>query len=353
MSLSSDTNSERVLLIGNVKKAFSDTDALMEQDIQVSLNMLDAIDMAAKNNFTTIAVVMSEMSSRLNSALKALKDVTSNSKIILLAQMHEEPTAIQIVEAGTNGNRIADDYLICPLQTGRFYKSLMPCKPVLSAIEGTVKPTKAVDVDHKVEMKIKELEKLATTDELTGLKNRRYIWEFTRQIIKRAKDENDRVTLLMFDIDNFKHYNDVYGHAAGDEILKQTAVLIRHCCRPHDVLGRIGGDEFVVVFWDDPKSKPDDLEKERRSAIAEHPKESIFIAKRFMSELEKTEFPMLGAEGKGVLTISGGLSSFPRDGSTIQQLIGQADKALLDAKRSGKNRIYLVGAPENNIENIG
>ncbi len=356
MSLSSDTNFERVLLIGNIKKAFSDTDRLTEQNIQVSANMLDAIDMAAKNNFTTIAVVISEMSSRLNSALKALKDVASGSKIILLVQMHEEPAAIQLIESGTNGSRIADDYLICPLQTSRFYKSLIPGKPVQGAIEGTVKvtePTEAVAVDPKMKMKIKELEKLATTDELTGLKNRRYIWEFTRQIIKRAKGKNDRVTLLMFDIDNFKHYNDVYGHAAGDEILKQTAVLIRHCCRPHDVVGRIGGDEFVVIFCDDPKSKPDDLEKERRSAIAEHPKETIFIAKRFMSELEKTEFPMLGAEGKGVLTISGGLSSFPRDGSTIQQLIGQADKALLDAKRSGKNRIYLVGAPENNIENIG
>ena len=346
MSFSSEINSERILLIGNIKKAFLDVEAIMEPNFQVSPNMLDAIDAVAKGNFTTIAVVMSEMSSRLDLALKALKDVTS-SKIILLAQMREETAAMRLVQTGINGSKIADDYLICPLGTSRFYESLMPGKKIQ-----LTKPVEAVAADPRTEMKIKELEKLATTDELTGLKNRRYIWEFAKQIIKRAKIEKGKVTLLMFDIDDFKHYNDVYGHAAGDDILKQAAILIRKCCRPHDVVGRIGGDEFVVIFWDDPKSKLGALEKERRSTAAEHPKETIFIAKRFMSELQKTEFPMLGAEGKGVLTISGGLSSFPNDGLTMQQLIEQTDKALLDAKRSGKSRIYLVGSPENNIENI-
>ena len=61
---------------------------------------------------------------------------------------------------------------------------------------------------------------------------------------------------------------------------------------------------------------------------------------------------MLGPEGKGVLTISGGLASFPRDGSNIQELFGQADKALLEAKRSGKDRIYLVGKPNSDIADV-
>jgi len=66
----------------------------------------------------------------------------------------------------------------------------------------------------------------------------------------------------------------------------------------------------------------------------------------------ETQLHLLGPEGKGVLTISGGLASFPRDGSTIQELFQQADKALLEAKRSGKNRIYLVGKPQSNIADI-
>ncbi|MHC4791938.1 MAG: GGDEF domain-containing protein, partial [Planctomycetota bacterium] len=228
--------------------------------------------------------------------------------------------------------------------------------------------------------KIKQLERLATEDDLTGLKNRRYIWEFSRQIIEHAGKVSGRVTLLVFDIDNLKHYNDVYGHSAGDEVLKQAAVLIRRCCREHDVVGRIGGDEFAVVFWDDPQRKTPGTPRtamvqgvpakgaERRSARADHPKEAIFIAKRFVRELEKaelaprfvreqvdnmgTQLHLLGPEGKGVLTISGGLASFPRDGSTIQELFQQADKALLEAKRGGKNRIYLVGKPQSDIADI-
>jgi two-component system cell cycle response regulator len=167
------------------------------------------------------------------------------------------------------------------------------------------------------------------------------------------------VTLLVFDIDDLKRYNDLYGHLAGDEVLKQAAVLMQRCCRGHDVVGRIGGDEFAVVFWDEPQAKqigaPAEGTTERRSAKADHPKEAISIAKRFVKELEKSDLSALvglGPEGKGVLTISGGLASFPRDGLTIQELFQQADKALLEAKRSGKNRIYLVGRPQSDIADI-
>jgi GGDEF domain-containing protein len=98
--------------------------------------------------------------------------------------------------------------------------------------------------------------------------------------------------------------------------------------------------------------------------MADHPKEAIFIAKRFVSELEKVSHPRmflsgagfggsafsgLGPAGKGILTISGGLASYPRDGATIQELFQRADEALLEAKRSGKNRIYLVGKPPSDI----
>jgi GGDEF domain-containing protein len=186
--------------------------------------------------------------------------------------------------------------------------------------------------------------------------------------LEHARKESGRVTLLIFDIDNFKHYNDVYGHATGDKILKQAAILMRRCCRAHDVVGRVGGDEFAVVFWDDPhgkaaRAKPwtgsnppsAGLETERRSTAVDHPKEAIFIARRLRRELEKAEWSTtggLGPAGEGVLTISGGLASFPRDGSTVQELFHQADKALLDAKRSGKNRIYLVGKPQSDIADI-
>ncbi|RKY24875.1 MAG: hypothetical protein DRP62_02740 [Planctomycetota bacterium] len=327
-----DTGSREILLIGKSSGVFSDADSAGELPCEVHTNMPDAIDAAAKKNFAVIGVVMSGLGGKLNSALKALRDANCDAKIILLARMYEEPAAKRLVEQSHNGTAVADNYLICPIPF-----SSLASRDTLHISQDT---------------KIKQLEKLATEDELTGLKNRRYIWEFSRQIIERAKKRGGRVTLLVFDIDNFKHYNDVYGHSAGDEILRQAAVLMQHCCREHDVVGRIGGDEFAVVFWDEPQAKAASQESERRSTAAEHPKEAMFIIERFRDGLNAAKLTSLGPEGKGVLTISGGLASFASDGSTIQELFAQADAALLEAKRSGKNRIYLVGKPQNDIAEI-
>ncbi len=346
---SSNRNPRKILLVGDIGKAFLDIGNITDERYELCANMLDAVNAAAKNDFAGIGIVMAGASAKLSSALKALRDI-SDAKIILLARMYEEPIAIQLLASTSNGKNEADDYLICPIQPDKLYETIMT-----TVDSSASKVALSAPADAAIETKIKHLERLATEDDLTGLKNRRYIWEFSRQIIERAALENKRVTLLAFDIDNFKHYNDVYGHFVGDEVLKQAAVLMRRCCRSHDVVGRVGGDEFAVIFWDDPQDKPVGAPDERRSPRADHPKEAIFIAKRFVRELENSELtPLagLGPEGKGVLTISGGLASFPRDGSTIQELFQQADKALLEAKRSGKNRIHLVGKPQSDIADI-
>jgi diguanylate cyclase (GGDEF)-like protein len=340
----SGSDGSRVLVIGDIGKAFTDAEAVRQLGWQVQADVSAGIAAAEKEDFSVIAVVLSGVSARLSSTLQALRQTSAGAKIILLAQMYEEPLAMHLIESTDGGAADADDYLICPVQAERFQELIKA---------GGVSKTEAAvaTIDKARERRIRELEKLATEDELTGLKNRRYIWEFSRQIIEHAKKENGRVTLLVFDVDNLKHYNDIYGHLAGDEILKQAAVLMRRCCRQHDVVGRIGGDEFIVVFWDNPRRGVSGTEAERRS-LAEHPTEAIFIAKRFVKELERAELPLLGPEGRGVLTISGGLASFPRDGSTVQEIFQKADTALLDAKRSGKNRIYLVGGPQSDIADV-
>lgn len=357
---SSDDNNQKILLIGDVGKVFLDAGAVAEEQCEVYPNMLDAIEAAAKSSFSAIGVVMFGASARLSSALKVLREVSSGAKIILLAQMYEEPVAIRLVGSACNGTSTADDYLICPVHFSHLASRIsylieggsVITQSIAVQRQTAVEPIRSPVVDSTVEKKIRELEKLATEDDLTGLKNRRYIWEFSRQIIERAGREGGQVTLFVFDIDNLKHYNDIYGHLAGDRILKQAGILMKHCCRAHDVVGRIGGDEFAVVFWDDPHRKSTAAESERRSASADHPGEAIFITKRFKREIEKTDTHLLDPQGKGVLTISGGLSSFPRDGSSIEELFQRADSALLEAKRSGKNRIYLVGKPQNEISDI-
>ena len=95
-----------------------------------------------------------------------------------------------------------------------------------------------------------KLEKLAFTDELTGLFNGRFLRFRLREILKEARTTYFPVTLFLFDIDDFKRYNDQYGHGVGDEILRQTAKLMKKCVRSHDIVARISGDEFAVVFWE-------------------------------------------------------------------------------------------------------
>ena len=360
------SDARKILLVGDPGKAFLNAGAATETPSEICADLQQAIDITARKNelghpvdFAVIAIVISGITSKLSSNLKALRD-NSNAKIVLLAQMYEEPIAIHLVNSIYNGSSLADDYLICPVGVDNFYESVMTTTRPGSP-EGSLRRTQtapSVAIDTTTETRIRYLEQLATEDDLTGLKNRRYIWEFSRQIIEYAKKENGRVTLLVFDVDDLKKYNDIYGHQAGDEILKQAAALMRRCCRGHDVVGRIGGDEFAVIFWDDPQQQrtaSSAKSEERRSANADHPAEAITIAKRFVKELSSaglSNFDELGSKGKGVLTISGGLASFPRDGQTIEQLFQQADKALLEAKRSGKNRIYLVGKPQSNITDM-
>ncbi len=195
----------------------------------------------------------------------------------------------------------------------------------------------------------RQLQRLALTDDLTGCYNRRYFRHFLEKIIAKARSERFPVTLLLFDIDDFKHYNDRHGHRIGDAILKQTAELIKRCVRDHDLVARIGGDEFAVVFWElDAPRVPHDPAS---ASGGRFPKGPLQIATRFRKLLAEPDFFALGATGKGSLTISGGMAVYPFDGRDADELVEAADRALIfGSKRSGKNGISLVGSdPEQEM----
>ena len=175
---------------------------------------------------------------------------------------------------------------------------------------------------------------LSITDHLTGSFNRRYFYEATEQVLARARKENFRVTLLLYDIDDFKRYNDTYGHAAGDEILRDTAAMMKQITRAQDIVARIGGDEFAVLFWD--ADKP-------RSPNSRPPETALALADRFRKAVHKHAFRSLGPEARGTLTISGGLASYPWGGTSVRELLSHADAALRHAKSSGKDAIRIVG----------
>ncbi len=180
------------------------------------------------------------------------------------------------------------------------------------------------------------LKHLAMRDELTGAWNRRYFARFLKRILNHARHDRSQVTLLVFDIDDFKLYNDKYGHAAGDEILTETAKLMQSVVREHDVVARIGGDEFAVIFWDaEGPRRPEDPH------AGQHPQNVLAAAKRFQHAVCQHRFPKLLEEAPGALTISGGLASFPWDGATPEELLARADAMAMLSKKQGKNAITL------------
>lgn len=191
------------------------------------------------------------------------------------------------------------------------------------------------------------LQRLAITDELTGLSNARYFRHFLSLILERAKSMHFPVTLLLFDIDDFKRYNDEFGHKVGDEILKQVAALMKRCIRQHDLVARIGGDEFAVVFWDKEGPRQPRQPKPNAASPLRPPQEPLQIFERFKGLISSEEFPSLGQTGKGKLTVSAGLAVFPWDATGVDALIEEADRRLMQgAKRNGKNAIYIVGTDD-------
>lgn len=177
-------------------------------------------------------------------------------------------------------------------------------------------------------LKIKELrdkiKTVSTTDELTGLHNRKYLLERMEQEISRAKRYGNALSLLLFDLDFFKVVNDIYGYEWGDVLLKSIADKLRQVIRKEDILTRYGDEEFVVVL---PNTNEDN---------------AFLFAERFRKEVERMEFIPAGEEEKHPITISGGVSTFPcipdadEDANTI---IRYAEHALYNAKKRGKNKI--------------
>lgn len=177
-----------------------------------------------------------------------------------------------------------------------------------------------------------QLRAAAFTDALTGAWNRRYFDRFLASAIERARAARRTLSVLLFDIDDFKVYNDRYGHDAGDDILRETVLLLRSVIRPTDRVCRVGGDEFAVVF-DEPEGP--------RQEGSRQPTDVFAIARRFQEQILRHRFPKLLECAPGTLTISGGLATFPWDGTSPDELLRRADQLAMASKKQGKNAITM------------
>ncbi len=177
-------------------------------------------------------------------------------------------------------------------------------------------------------LKVKELRdkltQVSSTDELTGLHNRKYLHERLEQEISRSKRYGTKLSCLLFDLDFFKVVNDIYGYDWGDVLLRSIADKLKQLVRKEDILTRYGDEEFLLILPNTPEEK------------------AFLFAERFRKDIERMEFIPAGEEERHPITISGGISTFPcieNAEEDVNTVIRYAEHALYNAKKRGKNKI--------------
>ncbi|MEA2433254.1 MAG: hypothetical protein QOG54_711 [Actinomycetota bacterium] len=161
---------------------------------------------------------------------------------------------------------------------------------------------------------LQQVQKMADTDALTSIANRRTFQSLLDREVSRAGRNGEQVTLVMIDIDHFKNINDTHGHQTGDEVLKATALQLSKICRDFDVPARYGGEEFAIIL---PSCSS---------------KESLVVAERLRKSISEAELPV-------AVTASAGVATFPAHASDPEKLIAAADEALYESKRAGRDRV--------------
>jgi two-component system cell cycle response regulator len=221
--------------------------------------------------------------------------------IIMLTGEAEQEDKVQGLELG------ADDYITKPFQYPELLARIRAGKRI-------------VDLQKELLETNKRLELLSITDGLTKLHNHRYFQDELARAFEESQRYQRPLSLAMIDIDFFKKFNDTYGHAVGDDVLKQAADLYRHSVRSTDLVARYGGEEFAVMM---PETALDD---------------GIAFAEKIRNMIETT--PLDTQAGPLNVTVSLGVASVPHSRiHSAKELIVAADKALYRAKRNGRNQV--------------
>jgi len=294
---------DRKIIRGIIEKKFAFNE-IFEFDAQIpALNAINAI----KPDLLIIDPFFNEpeweYDNFLNKLLSSNRDKTST--LVIAKQLKDLKIRNKITSLGIT------DFLFKPFTV----------EDALFKINGIVETKQRLFL---LSDNIQKVQKTAATDGMTGLFNRKYFDNFIREEFIQAEMHDNSCSVIMIDVDNFKHYNDTNGHQLGDEVLKKVARILKDGVRRSDMAARYGGEEFVIVLPGTPRK------------MAEN------IAEKLRKTLELEKFINEEKQPKGVLTASFGVASFPENGSTPEVVLKGADHCLYLAKERGRNQV--VGA---------
>ena len=275
------------------------------QNVRVisSSDELDIINEYTPDLVIIISTLENEDPLRISVILRGKAEI---SGVAIILQIDEDgmPLVVKGIELGIN------DYFVYPIEESE----------LLARIRTQLRRKQYQD---NLRNDLEQSVNLAAKDGLTGLFNRRYFDIHLKQMIEKANKESVKLYLLMCDLDNFKHVNDTYGHQAGDKILTIVSRILKNTIRVTDLIARFGGEEFTILLTDIDISK------------------AIETAERVRVKIEYMDFYIEDQIEPLKKTISIGVTEYKKEES-IESFIERADKAMYEAKTTGKNKVVKL-----------
>ncbi|HZT87238.1 MAG TPA: PleD family two-component system response regulator [Stellaceae bacterium] len=312
-----DLSPARVMLVeeaGFAGTRIADTLSQIAETVVRAENCADAQSLLDEN----IELIIASMAMPDGDTLRLVSQWRANESfrqlpILLIADEGELPRLAKGLDLGAN------DYLIRPVDRNE----------LLARARTQIRRKRLNDRLHE---NYRRGLSLALTDELTGLYNRRYVLAHLEELVARVNEGDARTAILMFDIDHFKKVNDTYGHAAGDDVLRELAARTLRGVRSVDLVARLGGEEFLVVMPETTLSIATTVAERLRRAMADHP---------FVLAAENLSLP---------ITVSIGVAAAQERHERIDLLLKRADEALYTAKNEGRNRVVAKDIERTPIE---
>lgn len=297
----------RILVVDDIKTNCDVLKRRLENNtflVEVSMSGKDALEKIAKEKFDLVLldVLMPEVNG-LEVLIKIREEYSADKLPVIMVSSFDDVESIsKCIQLG------ASDYLPKPVN------STILTQKVASTLERK-------SLREREEQLLSELHRQAITDEMTGVPNRRYVFEqLEKSFDDIEKNSKEHFATAIFDIDHFKNVNDTYGHAAGDEIIKKVCNLATSIIKSPNIFGRIGGEEFLAVIFNDSENH---LQQ---------------ICEKIRTSVEKDE--TLFDNQKISVTLSGGVC-FSNESSSVSDLVNKADERLYLAKKNGRNKFYL------------